>query len=328
MKCKFLFTALAAAGLAACGEKIEGQKLSGATVNVGLSVSCDASTKVQDSSGETKVNDFQVFVFDENERLEAYGEQTGKSSLTLGLFPGQKKIHVLANAPKVSNIVDYEDLYSLVSNLKDNGVSSFVMEGYQSLKVGSTDFSTEVQASRLVSKVSLVKIVNDLEPIYGSLDFALSRAYLTNVAGNRGYSAEGHSAAAPTLWFHKMKYVESDGISALTMAGYGDEKIMNSKSYSTPQHFYCYPNPTEQDSVNDSWSPRYTKLVVEIKLGGQLYYYPLPLGRLEQNTAYQVSLTVTRPGSLDPDTPYNPDSGSFDIKVVDWNTGKSIDETI
>ncbi len=329
MKCRFVLAALAVVGLAACSEKIEnGQEFPEKKVNVGLSVSCDMDTKVSGVSGETKVNDLQVFVFGSNNRLEAYKHEKGKSSLVLGLFPGQKKLHVLVNAPKVSNIVDYEDLYTKVSELKDNSADNFVMEGYKSLKVGNEDFSTDLQASRLVSKVSLVKIENKLDDIYGNLEFTVSRAYLTNVAGDRGYSAEGHPAAAPSLWFHKMKYVSSDGISDLTMADYKDEKIMKSKSYTTAQHFYCYPNPTEQDSVNEKWSIRFTKLVVEIKLGGELYYYPLPLGKLEQNTAYQVSLAVTHPGSNDPDTPYNQDSGTFDIKVVDWNTGKPIDETI
>ncbi len=328
MKSKLFCAALAVIGIAACSEKIEDGPSPEKTVNVGLSVSCDKATKVADASGEAVVNDFQVFVFGENDRLEAYKKVKGKSSLNLGLFPGFKKVHVLANAPVYTGITSHRDLYTKVSYLKDNEPGSFVMEGYDTLTVGKEDISRELSASRLVSRVSLIKVENKLDSVYGNLGFVLSRAYLTNIAADRRYSAEGHPAPAPTLWYHMMEYVGADGISALAMADYGNEIIAKSKSYSTPQHFYCYPNPTAQDSLKDTWSPRFTKLVVEVKLGSELYYYPVPLGELEQNTAYQVSLSVTRPGSKDPDVPYNPDSGTFDIKVVDWSPGAHIDEVI
>ena len=54
----------------------------------------------------------------------------------------------------------------------------------------------------------------------------------------------------------------------------------------------------------------------------------MTLPEVDQNTAYEISLTVTRPGSDSPDDPVDTHSAEFKIKVVDWIDGGDINETI
>ena len=100
--------------------------------------------------------------------------------------------------------------------------------------------------------------------------------------------------------------------------------MTRSSPYATGHHFYCYPNPTEEDSHGSAWSPRYTRLVVDATLGGTLYHYPVNIPKPLPNTSYQITnLTVTGPGSSDPDIPVEKGSITFSITITDWATGFS-----
>ena len=54
----------------------------------------------------------------------------------------------------------------------------------------------------------------------------------------------------------------------------------------------------------------------------------MTLPRVDQNTAYDISLTVTRPGSDSPDKPVDTQAAEFKIQVVDWADGGDINEVI
>ncbi len=327
MKFKFFVAAAAALMSAACSEKIEECPVqSGEKVDLEIKLS-GVATRTTDVSGEKTVNNLQVFVFGSSNKLEAYENTSDAESLTIGVLTGTKTIHVLVNAPKLSGIVNYEDLYKTSSSLTANNVSGFVMEGWKTLDVTSVNKSVTVDVKRLVSKVSLVKVENRLDEMYSGMEFKVKSAYLINVAGDRTYQTEQHLAAAPTAWYNKMAYSSGDGLEGLTYASY-DVVVPHSESNTTQQNFYCYPNPTNPDTSAKPWSPRHTRLVVEITLGGTLYYYPLTMPVMAQNTRYQVSLAVTRPGSDDPDLPYNPEDAVVSIKVLDWVDGGTVNEII
>ncbi len=325
MKCKFILAAIAVSSLAACSERLgEEQLKSGEAVNLEISVS-GAATKATNVTTEKKVNTLQVFVFGEGKRLEAYESVSGAESLDISILTGTKIIHALVNAPAVKGVVDYDDFYGKLSKLSDNTLSNFVMEGRKQVTVKTTDMSETIEVSRMVSKISLVKVENKLDDVYSGVEFKLKRAYLINVAADRKYAAEGQTVPAPASWLNMMKY--TDGLPELTCGTYAE--VIASKSVSAIKHsFYCYPNPTSGDTSSATWSARRTRLVVEVELDKTLYYYPVTLPVLAQNTEYQVSLVVTRPGSNGPDIPYNPGDAAVSIKIADWVDGKDVTEEI
>jgi hypothetical protein len=68
--------------------------------------------------------------------------------------------------------------------------------------------------------------------------------------------------------------------------------------------------------------------VLEARIGQDRYYYPVSIPDVERNTAYEVHLTVTRPGSSSPDVPVDVEAVSVTVNVVDWTDADDINETI
>ena len=323
MKRKLYFAAFAAAALTACNEQvIELSDESVGKVELGVTLPA-AMTKVSGASSENDVNDLQIFVFDDSGSLEAYGH-TASTSLTLNCFPGSKTVVALVNAPALSDVTSYSELTATASALSDNAVSSLVMEGEVPVDLKAST-SVTVPVERIVAKVTLTKIVNALELDYHrKMTFAVTSVYLINVAGDRKYLSD--SDPALDKWYHKMKYESANTLPFLYDAP--KTSVKYGTTYSSQHHFYCYPNHTETDANEGTWTARKTRLVVEATLGGETCYYPVTLTDIDQNTAYTVTLTVTRPGSPSPDIPVSTEEATFTVKVRDWTDGADYTETI
>lgn len=321
MKKRIFNVALAVSVLAAC-DVMETHNESCGEEMIELGVSLPAEmTKVTGESGEDAVADLQVFVFDGSGNLEAYGHAAA-SSLTLSCYPGSKKAVALVNAPGYRDITSYSGLVAKLSLLTDNAVGRLVMEGETDVRL-TTSSSVTVPVTRIAAKITLKSVVNAMElEFHRQQTFALTSVYLINVAGDRKYLSD----SAPEKWYNKMKY-ESGSPSFLWQSLNG--KVLDyDAAHSDGNYFYCYPNHTEEDFNEGSWKPRHTRLVVEATLGGTTCYYPVTLPEVDQNTAYEISLTVTRPGSDSPDDPVDTHSAEFKINVVDWIDGGDINETI
>jgi hypothetical protein len=79
--------------------------------------------------------------------------------------------------------------------------------------------------------------------------------------------------------------------------------------------FLCYPNPSDGSEFG---SP-VTRLVIEGKLRGTTYYYPIDLPGLKADVQYRLDVTLTRAGTTDPDTPAVAGSIHLESQVLDWD---------
>jgi hypothetical protein len=83
----------------------------------------------------------------------------------------------------------------------------------------------------------------------------------------------------------------------------------------------------------ESDESKFTRLVIQADLNGTTYYYPININRvgfgysesndhmgIKRNTSYSVEVTITRPGSLDPDSTLEFGTLTADITVLDWKT--------
>ncbi len=327
MKKKLLVAVLTAFALASCSEKMEDKSsVSDEKVSLRINVS-EGMTKVNNTASEGTLHDYQVFVFNDRKQLEAYEYMTEGLTFTMDLMKGTKYIHVICNAPKIEGVRTYDGLCGFVSMYKDNSIDRFVMEGAQKLELTSSTEETTIEVNRVISKISLVSVTNRLEGAYEGMSIELKKAYLINVAGDHYYNYLGTLAPVPSIWYHQRGYVETDGISSLTYANYNEVLSYSSPYTDHRQDFYCYPNPTEKDSSSEDWSARYTRLVVEAEISGIPSYYPLSVTDIQPNHNYEISLTITRPGSGHPDVPCDTESALFEMKVMPW-TVKTIEEKI
>jgi hypothetical protein len=308
---------------AACSEKA-GLEEAMSSDMVALEISVPiAHTKVTAAADETSISNYQVFLYDASDHLEAYVNQNS-SSISLECTVGTKTVVVLCNAPAIEDVTTLSDMMKLKSSLSDNEIGSFVMSGRVSSVITTSSTEVTVPVSRLVSKVRLSKLETEFEiPQYQSMPFKVSSVYLINVPADKYYITTG----SVTEWYNKTKYDSSDD-NSLLFDGMGDMLVTSSASYDKKNTFYCYPNPESNDNFSSTWSPRHTRLVVEALLGDTRYYYPVTLPEIESNKIYDVNLKITRPGSSLPDIEVDKFAVGFTVQVKDWEIGASVSEEI
>ena len=329
MKKIFICAAFAAVAMIACEKK--DVELSGKPeemVNLEIMIPEEA-TKVSGAGGneEKTVVDYQVLIYDAtNNMLEAYLlHKDVASTIEMQCTTGPKEIVVMANAPDLSKVVSFNALKQTRSRLSDNAVKKLVMEGHvsQTLKSGSN--TVEVALERIVSKVVLSSIKVDFElPVYDAMSFVVKSAYLINAPADKSYLSK---TADPTEWYNKLKRESNNSVDAMLYEAV-NSTITSPNTDSNAHHFYCYPNPNKSDTFSTDWSPRPTRLVVEAELGGTLYYYPVSLPELKQNTQCNVSLTVVRPGATSPEQDMDKYAAVFNIEIKDWYGPDTVTETI
>lgn len=99
-----------------------------------------------------------------------------------------------------------------------------------------------------------------------------------------------------------------------------DHHLSSGDCLKTGFRFRCYPNNSPEESPG---SP-FTRLVIEGKIDGRTYYWPINVGRekggtgIESNTRYGYDVTITGKGSDSPDSPVNSDVIGLKLEVLEW----------
>lgn len=281
-----------------------------------------SSTKVEGTDEENAVGSLQVFVFDSEGYIEAYGQGTS-STLSLSCIAGSKDIVALVNAQPLSDVKSLDDLMERKSYLTDNQTGSFVMEGHLPYTLTASS-AVEIPVVRIAARVVVSEVAVDFElEQHKNMDFVLKDIYLLNVAGDRTYL----NVSVPEKWHNKMK--KDPEAPTLAAASLTETLVTESSPYDETHYLYCYPNSVTEDTSGGEWSPRFTRLVVEAELGGRMYYYPVSFDKgLKSNTSYDVKLTITKPGSSSPDDPVDNVAASFNVEVQPWADGTAVNETI
>lgn len=327
MKRKIVFAAMVAAVFSACEKKeIENTVPEAEPVTLEVKVPV-VPTKVTDVGNEDAVSSYQIFVYSNDDgMLEAYmAVSGGTSAARVQCTTGSKEIVVLANAPDLKTMTSLSQLKETRSRLEHNGVGNLVMEGSKTVVLTASS-TVEIPLKRLVAKVRLKNVTLDFDSeSYAAMDFEITSVYLINVPADRKYLTLASDSPAPAEWYNKLKYESDSRYDALL------KDVVNSgpiDSYDREHVFYTYPNPCVNDDYSDVWSERPTRLVVEARLGGMPYYYPISLPVLKQNTVYDVSLTVTRPGKTEVNDEMQKYEETFNIKVLDWENGYVLEEIL
>ena len=129
MKKRFYLAAFAAMALMSCNEKtvnVQEMPEQAGTVELKVKVPAASTRLTGEAADEDKISNLQVFVFNESDALEAYGNEDAES-LSLTCVPGKKQVVALVNAPSLSDISKLSDLQAEVSYLSDNEAGALVM---------------------------------------------------------------------------------------------------------------------------------------------------------------------------------------------------------
>ena len=274
-------------------------------------------TKVNGDMGDSNVESASVYVFSSDGTLDGTATSAG-NTVTVNCSQGVgKKVYVVVNKP-LSSISSISSLQAATTSLSDNGQNQFVMTGSaENVEVLAKDNPTvNVDVTRFASKVSIGTITNSLkETGWKDKTFTVKGIYLINVpAGNYPLFADSYT---PSLWQNKMAW--ESGCHEFTADKAINQNIALNAQGTFNRTYYCYPNPTGTDVNGGTFSPRKTRLVIEVQIDTRTFYYPITLASVERNTHYSITnLTITRLGSSDPDYPVNSGQITFDLTVKPW----------
>lgn len=317
----FLAAAAATLGTIACNKDLnqnlpsqnQGQFEEGQKCEVTVGIVGSERTKATGSTAEDEVavKMLQIFVF-RGDALDAYGKIANKDSLKLSCTAGQRTIYALVNDVDRSSIKTKTELLAAVSNYSNTLEGGFAMIGSTDKTLPQTGKIT-VEVNRLASRVIISKITrNFTSAALAAQDLKIEKIWIQNVAADINFGL----TAAPTTWLNKMNL---DAQTNKYLSDAPNASVANGSAYETPHTFFCYPNPTADDSSEATWCARHSRLVVQVKLGTDTYYYPITLPVLEYNKSYEIAnLTLTRPGSDNPDVPVTFQDCTFDINIKPW----------
>lgn len=232
---------------------------------------------------------------------------------------------VVANAPAGALSYRTESAFLAgVTELTHGTSTSLVMMGSGTLTDAPQAAAVPVSLDRYICKVTVEEVVvewSDAFTSYASVQ--LGRIALVNVVGTTPWSAV---PAAGSLWYNRtaIDYEAPAYVQDMTVRQYGIA-LQEGVAVSTASPLYCMPNPVhnEVNSKNASaWSPRNTRVAVELVLDGFPTWYPVDLPAMSCNRHYVINrLIIKGPGSQGPDWPVERDDMQFTISVQPWVDG-------
>lgn len=335
MKRKFYLAAMAAIALVACNDRIEiEEQVPEGCVKLALSLD-GGETKSVGTNDENRISNVQIFAFDDTGKLEVYKQEKYTSQTVLSstssyiyITTGSKKIVTIVNAPDLK-VETYEQLKSMSSLMSDNGTRNFQMVGEKDINVvEATEISIPV--TRIAAKIVIASITNNMNKFFRDMSFSITNIFMINVVGDTGYLEDKE----PETWYNQMKWNDNGSLRFMLDRNSSTTIPVNyseSVTFTQDQEhaYYVYPNSTVTDSFDqETWCPRHTRMILQARLGGDIYYYPITIPNIQRNTAYEVHLTITRPGTLIPDAYVDDVIFSVDVNVVDWNDADLIRETV
>lgn len=315
------------------------------TVTVNFAEPALTKAGVEATSAEKTINSVYLFVFDKNNKLEAKVSPTiagDKLSATASvtITNGQKTLRVIANAGSsfyssaTVGTTQLSAFDSATSNLSDNSVSGLVMIGQATQNV-LQDVAVNISMERLASKVCLTKITrNFTDSNLAALDIKVTDVWVSNVAGNITWGKAAVAAASQSIWYNKNNEtaVHTD-LPALLYNDVTDFSLAQGTSREMDIPFYIYSNPATAHTEGGTWSPRVSRLIVQVTTAGSnTHYYICPLPQTEPNKVYNVDLTIKRIGANHPD--HETETGdinltvSASISVANWGSTTSVPVTI
>jgi hypothetical protein len=212
------------------------------------------------------------------------------------------------------------EVVSLASQSLAGGVTMF---GSAAAEVGPQGGSAYVELERLLARVRLDKVSIDASsrPVLASKTVRIESVYLINAVGSAGLCADGQ----PSQWFNRMHWEASEA-DALAKDEIG-HVLTSASPYQKVHCLYAFTNTTSEDSTSDSWSPRYTRLVLECSVDGEPYYYSVDLPGMARNHEYRItSLVIKDWGSKDPDKNVEASIEVEFFTSLEWDEEYNIEE--
>ncbi len=306
---------------------------------------CTPATKAQgsehgNSANDAKINTLEILIFNneqgaENGLLEVYKNLSGSqltdlSNIEITATTGAKKLFIIGNSHignTLRSITKYSDFEAIESSLLSENTQDFCMT-YSSETTLAPVTEITADLTRLVARVKLGSLkTNFTGTSFEGKSLEDVKIYLLNAHSNK-LLYNGNAPSNSTIFNYKR--AKTSDYESAEMNGILYESISSPLAplgEITSHYFYCYENLLELETETD----RYTRLVIEGKLNGTIYYYPININRegfgyvsttshkgVKRNASYSINCTITGIGSNNPDEIIENSTISVDITVTEW----------
>ena len=250
------------------------------------------------------VKRLDIFIFNaDNGVLDSWQTHSGHIStgVTAQSGHGPRIIAAIANmetSPEIlASIRSYDDLKNIEAELANDSPEYPIMSGTASYESGS-DRECTITLTPVLCEISL-----SLKCRFGGewkgAEMKDVQVFLTGVSGRTALTAGSPSLPTEILNIGGLSEFDLQRLAVPRMlcVPLGDIKSTDGSSrvYAS---LYAYPNNTKTESLG---SP-FTRIVIEGKVNGEVWYYPIPLKDLQRNTYYSIDITITQAGSKEPFT--------------------------
>ena len=302
---------------------------------------------------EATLNNVTVFLFDAGGNLIVDGKQAatiaaGEATASWAkVRVGTYTCAAVANFGSATNdpfanVSTLTALETLAAGLGDNDpASGFVMAGKGTVTVNPTEGTNnanagEVKISRLVSRIRLVSVENKLNAAY--TDFTVDQVFVIN--GNSAWNIGGNGE--PTAYFNWAGRTAGNSNKAgawgdagnYIIKGAADAQFAN-MTFAAPAKavapgvvepfdlpFYTLQNAGTEDHFDGPTDGAVlTRLVVRASFGGNTYFYPVTINKVERNKTYDVIISISGPGSDDPNKGVSTGALNVTISLAEWGDG-------
>lgn len=315
------------------------------TIDISVPATKASGSEHGNSANDAKINSLDILIFNNEEGtgnglLEVYRNLSGSqltdlSNIKITATTGAKKLFIIGNSHNESalkSITHYSDFETVESSLLKENVSNFCMT-YSCETTLAPITEITAQLTRMVARVKLGTLkTNFTGTSFEGCNLDDVKIYLLNAHSTKLFY-NGATPGNGSIFNYKRAKIseyedaEMEGIlyeSASATLAPGDE--ISSK------YFYCYENLLESETDSD----RFTRLVIEGKLKGTTYYYPVNINRegfgyvtvtghkgVKRNASYSINCTISGMGSDNPDKIIESSAISVDITVTDWEDVES-----
>ncbi len=287
---------------------------------------------MQNSTAEISTLDVFVFIDDRLQGLDCYQrfDDMDDWQETVMSGSGERIVSILANCPYGKErwypMRSRHFLREVSVNLEDEFRNLPVMFGETAADMGNGSSIEEMFLCPLASEVRLNSLCCDFTGrAYAGEKLSDVRVYLTNVNAECMIS-EDVDISPPIRIINAGKADEED-IGRFRDPGIIIQEIhdeIGTETVYPDVSLRCYRNDHPEETPG---SP-YTRLVIEGKVTGKTYYWPININRdteedcgVQRGKCYSYDVTITRKGSSDPDIPVKAADITINQEIKPW-TGK------
>jgi len=260
--------------------------------------------------------------------LDAATRSEGIDEVSASLSSGiPLTVYLLANVPPgtlsgISNLNGFlKDKTTLDESISGTleMIGKYETPGFSEVDNGG---GIHIDLERYVAKISLKKVsVQWLEEFTSPPICHLGRIALVNAKGST--ARNGESSDEEEIWYNRSCVETGLKASIEDMLIYdGGQEIVKGKPAIADASFYSMPNPSQDLlwAADAPWTPRRSRLAIEIFFDGVAHWYPVDLPVLESNHHYLIDqVSIIGPGAPSPDTEIQRNTISFTISVAPWD---------